>query len=272
MVQQRGEPCFLVLLRATGARDPAHLTRHSRLCVRYAFCWPRSPWPAAFPPPPPPPAPRRCSAASQVLRSRLTSHGRSSRAYRLSVPLTTRHPPTCHPASHPGRGIIDNSHGRPRDLPVLANRASCMPGVSGPRGAPRQLAITLPTMSPSALHDGVGTPMPLISRLNNPACTTPTDASPTPSRTPTHDSGPPRVATPSSVGLFHPLLCSGSSRRSIEHMFALAVRRHKRQAKARLAPSAKPRESPSQRSVACPMAREPGVRSVDAHNPRGTRK
>ncbi len=36
-----------------------------------------------------------------------------------------------------------------------------------------------------------------ITRLNSPACTYPTDASPPPSRTTTHGSGPPRLATPS---------------------------------------------------------------------------
>jgi len=48
-----------------------------------------------------------------------------------------------------------------------------MPGFHRPRGARRQLAITLPPMWPSAFRDGVGTPMPLISRLTSPACTYP---------------------------------------------------------------------------------------------------
>ena len=51
------------------------------------------------------------------------------------------------------------------------------------------------------LRNGVGTPRPWISRLNSPACTcTPVNASPPPSRTPTHDSGPPWIATPSMSG------------------------------------------------------------------------
>jgi len=33
--------------------------------------------------------------------------------------------------------------------------------------------IALPAMWPSALSDGVGTPITLISRLNSPACTYP---------------------------------------------------------------------------------------------------
>jgi hypothetical protein len=42
-----------------------------------------------------------------------------------------------------------------------------------PRGVPRQLAITLPTMLPSASLNDVGTPKPLISQLNSLACTYP---------------------------------------------------------------------------------------------------
>jgi hypothetical protein len=87
-----------------GARDPAHLTRPARLCVRHAFCWPRSPRPAPFPPPPPPPASRCCSATSQVLRSRLTSHDRSSRACRLSVPRATR--PAINPPGDHGTSLF----------------------------------------------------------------------------------------------------------------------------------------------------------------------
>lgn len=44
--------------------------------------------------------------------------------------------------------------------------------------------------------DSVGTQI-RISRLNRPAHRTPVNASPTPSRAPTHDSGPSRIATPS---------------------------------------------------------------------------
>jgi hypothetical protein len=48
-----------------------------------------------------------------------------------------------------------------------------MPRLPRPRGAHWQLAIALPAVLPSAFRDGVGTPIPLISRLNNPACTCP---------------------------------------------------------------------------------------------------
>jgi hypothetical protein len=48
-----------------------------------------------------------------------------------------------------------------------------MPRFHRPRGVPRQLAKTLPTMLPSAFRDSVSTPIPLISRLTSPACTYP---------------------------------------------------------------------------------------------------
>ena len=42
-----------------------------------------------------------------------------------------------------------------------------------PRGVHQQLAKALPAMLPSASLNDVGTPKPLISRLNSPACTYP---------------------------------------------------------------------------------------------------
>ena len=66
-----------------------------------------------------------------------------------------------------------------------------------PRGAVEGLAIALPDVLPSALRDGVGTPMCVISRLNtSPACA-PVNASLAALRAPTHDSGSPWLATPS---------------------------------------------------------------------------
>jgi hypothetical protein len=53
-----------------------------------------------------------------------------------------------------------------------------------------------------------------FSRLHNPARTTPANASPTPSRTPAHDSGPSRIATPFDVENSHLLLHAGLSRRT----------------------------------------------------------
>lgn len=48
-----------------------------------------------------------------------------------------------------------------------------MPRPYRPRGARQHLAIALLPVLPSAFRDSVGTPMPLISRLNSPACTYP---------------------------------------------------------------------------------------------------
>ena len=126
--------------------------------ARYAR--PRFPRPAPFPPPPPPPPQRACSAASQVLRGCPTSHGRSSRAYRLSVPLAARYPPICHPrtiqdgASPTGTGD--------RGISRFPRPETCVhaPGLR-PRGVRRPLAITRPATLPSASIHGVGTPEPL---------------------------------------------------------------------------------------------------------------
>src|SRR6266545_6974443 len=74
-----------------------------------------------------------------------------------SVPLTARQALICHPANHPGRGII-NTHGRPRDLPVLAHgaRRTCL-GSSTAQGPP---ATRENAASGAAFHlvEGVGTP------------------------------------------------------------------------------------------------------------------
>ena len=67
----------------------------------------------------------------------------------------------------------DQPDGRAWDLPVLAHGDSAHARVLRPRGVRRQLAITLPAMLPSAYADNVGTPMTMISRLNSPACTYP---------------------------------------------------------------------------------------------------
>ena len=171
--------------------------------------WPRSPWLAAFPPPPPPPVARARSAASQVLRGHPTSHGRASRAYRQSVPLTARHPPACHPANPKGRGITAR-HGRPRGLPVLSMKSFVHAQVLRPRGVPQQLAITPPAAWPSANAQASAPRMSVtFTRLNSPACTTPTDASPPPSRTADARLGADeRIATPSIVEqLASPSLC-----------------------------------------------------------------
>ena len=54
-----------------------------------------------------------------------------------------------------------------------------------------------PGMLPSTSVNSVGTPVKGISRLNTRPARTPVNASPLPSRAATHDSGPSRIATPS---------------------------------------------------------------------------
>ena len=65
------------------------------------------------------------------------------------------------------------------------------------RGVRRVLAIAPPSVLPSALLNGVGTPVAIISQLNTlPACA-PVNASMAASRLVMHDSGAGRVASPS---------------------------------------------------------------------------
>jgi hypothetical protein len=60
----------------------------------------------------------------------------------------------------------------------------------------RVLAMAHPSMLPSAMLNGVGTPVAIISQLNTlPACA-PVNASMAASRLATHDSGPGWIATP----------------------------------------------------------------------------
>jgi hypothetical protein len=77
------------------------------------------------------------------------------------------------PQPSPSGPPADQADERAWDLPVLAHGDSAHAQVLRPRGVRRQLAVTLPTMWPSASGDGVGTPEMVISRLNSPACTYP---------------------------------------------------------------------------------------------------
>ena len=149
-----------------GVRDPAHLARSARHCVRGVFRRPRSPWPGPFPPPPPPPARRRCSAASPVLRARPTSHDRASRDYGLGLPAR--------PARHHAAGDRGISRFSRMEIP-------CMPGSLTARG-PLAARDGAAPMLPSAYPHDVGTPDYLISRLNSPACTYPCPRFAAPSR------------------------------------------------------------------------------------------
>ena len=67
----------------------------------------------------------------------------------------------------------------------------------GPRGGGTALAITICSVLPSVPYDAVGPPNSIfLSRLNTQPTRCPVNASPLPSRTATHDSGPTWFATP----------------------------------------------------------------------------
>ena len=104
---------------------------------------------------------------------------------------------------------------RPRDLPVLAH--------GDLRTCPGSLTAQGPTTTRDKRRRRHGLPLSVtasappttyLSRLHNPARTTPANASPAPSRTPAHDSGPSRIATPYDVENSHLLLHAGLSRRT----------------------------------------------------------
>ena len=133
-----------------------------------------------------------------VLRACLTSRDRASRDYRHSVPLTAHPAPICHPANHPGRGITNHQRATTRSPGSRAWSSSCVPGFSDRAGSTSDSRITPPAVLPSATEKERRHPELVgISRLNSPARTPPVNASLRPHGTPTHDSGPPWIATPS---------------------------------------------------------------------------
>jgi hypothetical protein len=58
-------------------------------------------------------------------------------------------------------------------LPVLAREVSMHAWDLRLRGVKRMLAVRHPPMLPSAMRNGVGTLVAIISQLNTPACTSP---------------------------------------------------------------------------------------------------
>ena len=117
-----------------------------------------SPRPTPFPPPPPRPSPGRCSAASSVLWSRLTSRARSSSACVLGLPDAA-----C--------DVLCRR--QTRDLPVPVRGVSVHARGLRPRGVPAQLAVSLRRMWPSASCKGVGTPESVYFAAQYPAYTYP---------------------------------------------------------------------------------------------------
>src|SRR4051812_31421130 len=68
----------------------------------------------------------------------------------------------------------------------------------GPRRTVRGLALTPPSVLPSAVGNASASGITELSRLNGWPARSPADASPVPSRGPTHGSGPMWIAIPSS--------------------------------------------------------------------------
>src|SRR5918998_5596000 len=99
-----------------------------------------------------------------------------------------------------------NRPGEQRDLPVLARKDSVHAQVLRPRRAHRTARANAAGDMAFRLVRRRRHPEAVISRLNGWPARTPVNASPTPSQTPTHDSGPSWIATPSMSGVLIPFL------------------------------------------------------------------
>jgi hypothetical protein len=99
-----------------------------------------------------------------------------------------------------------NRTGEQWDLPVLARKDSVHAQVLRPRGAHRAARANAAGDVAFRLVRRRRHPEAVISRLNGWPVRTPVNASPSPSQTPMHDSGPPWIATPSMSGVLIPFL------------------------------------------------------------------
>src|SRR5215207_3098428 len=99
-----------------------------------------------------------------------------------------------------------NWAGEQWDLPVLAQKDSVHAQVLRPRGVHPAARANAADDVAFRLVRRRRHPEAVISRLNGWPARTPVNASPSPSRTPTHDSGPSWVATPSMSGVLIPFL------------------------------------------------------------------
>ena len=169
------------------ACGPAPVTRLPGPVPGTCFAGPLSPWPPSLAPP----APRRitplCSSASLLLRRSQTSRVRASSA---STPRL--------PDADLGAFAL-----RPNPRPPGSRSKSFHTCQSlRPRRAGRPLALTRPSMSPSVILTTSAPETILLSRLNGWPMHSPVNASSASSRIPTHDSGPMRLASPSSQRTF----------------------------------------------------------------------
>ncbi len=182
MSKRRSARCFSYPPRAHSARSSG-----SESGSRFARSG--SPWLGSFPPPRPLRLSPFCSEASLVLRAHVTSHGRSSQASGLSLPLAA--------------GLLHRQPATVRSLGSRARSLACMLTFLRPRRASTSLALATAGVLPSTLPSRCRHPVALFSRLNHAACIPPVNASSLPSRTTTHDSGPRWVATPFSYVVHH---------------------------------------------------------------------
>ena len=91
----------------------------------------------------------------------------------------------------------DATQGQMRDLPAPVYVSSVRARGLRPRRGGTTLAMTTCSVLPSVPYDAVGPPNSIfLSRLNTQPTRCPVNASPLPSRTATHDSGPTWFATP----------------------------------------------------------------------------
>ena len=174
-------------------RVPAPVTHLPGPAPGACFAGPRSPWSPSLAPP----APRRiappCSPASQLLRQSQTSRARAS-------PATT--------PRLPDADLRRPSAGQTRDLPVPVQRASAHARVFDHAGWDGTRAIAPPVL-PSALSSASAPGSKDFSRLNGWPMRSPVNASPTPSRVSTHDSGASVVRYTFTARDFHSLLFAG---------------------------------------------------------------
>ena len=163
-------------------RVPTPVTRFPGPVPGTCFAGPRSPRSPSLAPPAPQRIAPLCSSASLLLRRSQTSRARASSA-------TTPHLPDA--------GLRNPPAGQTRDLPVPAQRASTHAQGLRPRRVGWALAITRPSMLPSVKTNTSAPGTFKLSRLYGWPMRSPADASSSPSRMPTHGSGPMRIATPS---------------------------------------------------------------------------
>ena len=161
-------------------RGPAPGTRLSGPAPGACFAGPRSPWPPPFAPPAPPLVAQPCSPASSLLWRGLTSPARASPATAPRLP----------DADRPGRAVGRETSRFPR------KERPCMPGSLTTPGR-QALALTRPLVWPSVTVTTSAPGTVALSRLDGRPARSPADASPGPSRGPTHGSGPVWLARPS---------------------------------------------------------------------------